>query len=497
MKTLIIGIDGAHLGSFQRGWTPFMQSKLAAADHLPVVEDLVNRGWFKVATGVTGGSIAAMYDHPVMGGTTDWTLKFGMRDVVGFGETIRPIWQMLNDAGYKVGIMNLPTVFPAPDVDGFFVCGGGGGAPVTCEPTPDHCYPASVLPTLKELGYIVDERQNTLLGEERMRSPTEVFERLKFKNEKRALAFSKLALKHEIDFGFVVFRSSSVLAELLIMPEEAAAQRLGGDRDGALMESAKSYYQAFDRQVETMVNECSPEELIFVSDHGSVVPTTVFNPNAVLERLGYQPKSGNRFLVVDAVRALKKVVPYSIRQRLKSNPSLKRRWSRLSIAPNPGSIAFSAVIGSWRNGVYINDEARFGGPVSVDRVLELSKQLAQALNTDSELAAAGVRAKAVESAAPYKACQYPDVVFEMPDEIFVSEASSSVFAPFNLPRPPLGLKPLFEGKQLSVKSSNALAANADKAWLGKGDNKFFDLSDVYWHVAKRFGANEQGSRHDE
>lgn len=493
MKMLVIGMDGAHIDAFQRGWTPFIQSKLSVAEHLGVVEDLVNRGWFKVATGVTGGETAAMYDHPVMGGSTDWTLKFGMRDASGFGATIRPIWQVLNDAGYKVGIMNVPTMFPAPKVNGFFVCGGGGGAPVTREPTEDHCFPVSELSRLREIGYIVDERQNTLLGEERMRSAGEVFERLELKNLKRAAAFSELAIKYKIDFGFVVFKSSSVLAELLVMPEMAASKRSGRAPDHALLKSAESYYRAFDRQIEALVKECSPDELIFVSDHGSAVPTTAFNPNAAMKRLGFQPKSSGRSVIVGLVRSLKKMIPFSIRQKLKSNTAVKQRWARLSVAPPPGAQAFSAVIGTWRNGIYVNDAQRFGGPVPQEMIADVSEKVAEAINTDSELGAAGISARAVCNEPGQKAREYPDVVLQMPDEIFVSEISSRVLAPFELPTSPLGLKPLFEGKQLCVKSGNALAANFGGNWTYNNDQRNADLSDVYWHVARRFGAESFGS----
>jgi predicted AlkP superfamily phosphohydrolase/phosphomutase len=189
MKLLVIGIDGAHLEPFRRGWTPNIEKLINAGDILPVHEDLITRGWARIITGQGAEVTGALYDRPDLNGTTGWSLKFNMNSVLNLGSKVLPIWQVLSEMNVKVGIMNVPTVFPAPVVNGFFVSGGGGGAPVVQEPTADFCFPENIVNQLREWDYIVDERPNSLLAEKGLTLPTEVFQRLSYKNSKRVEAF--------------------------------------------------------------------------------------------------------------------------------------------------------------------------------------------------------------------------------------------------------------------------------------------------------------------
>lgn len=482
----MIGMDGAHLGAFARGWTPRISSALDKADKLPVVEDLITRGWFRIATGHDAKLTGSLYDRPQLEGGAGWTLNFSMAKVPGFGDSVKPIWQVLSEAGIRVGIMNLPTIFPAPAVNGFFVSGGGGGAPVVRAPLAGHCYPEEILPRLEEIDYIVDERPNTLLGDGQMKTPREVFERLAYKNARRVDAFLELSKQHEIDFGFVVFKSSSVIAELLVLPEMESSKRSGQLPDKDLMFEAERYYREFDEQVGRLMSENPDAEILIVSDHGSVVPDIAFNPNALLKKLGFQRRSSLRGSMASVVRTTKALVPYSIRLKLKKSKAIKARWNSLAVAPPQGSLAFSAVVGSWRNGVFINDMKRFGGPVKAEEVAELALRITAALKEDPELKKYHVSAQVAAELGDKKLPFYPDIVFSMPDSVCMSPANGKVFSPFRLPPAPLGLTPLFEGKQLAVKSGNALAANLTHSWLSAEADEECDLTSVYQHVLQRF-----------
>lgn len=486
MKTLVIGIDGAHIGAFDRGWTPYIKGLMDRAHHLPLSEDLYTRGWFKVATGKAGAAVSALYDHPIADGTSDWTLKFGMSEVPSFGTLVKPIWQILSEAGYRVGVMNLPTVYPAPPVKGFFISGGGGGAPVVQSPMEEHCFPRNLCESLKALDYIVDERPNTLLGESRMKSAKDVFQRLIYKNNRRAEAFLELAHAHQVDFGFVVFKSSSVIAELLVLPEVAASQRAAGRPDEKLMKEAENYYREFDSEVKRIIETCSAEEVLFVSDHGSIVPEIAFNPNQALRKLGFQPRASFKSRVTSVVRSAKAIVPYRFRQRLKKHRVIKENWSRLAVSPPEGSLAFSAVLGTWRNGIYVFDKLRFGGPVQVENVPSIAREIVDALNSDKDLIEAGIKARVTLDDESKKLPTYPDITFSMPDNVFMSPLRREVLTNFKLPAGPLGLRPLFEGKQLGVKSTQALAANVYGKWLISSDRTEHDLCSVYEHIVTRY-----------
>ena len=73
--------------------------------------------------------------------------------------------------------MNVPTAFPAPEVNGFFVLRRGGGGPVLQAPTEDLCYPRDIHSYLMEMGYIVDERLGSMIAEKKIYDPTLFFQR--------------------------------------------------------------------------------------------------------------------------------------------------------------------------------------------------------------------------------------------------------------------------------------------------------------------------------
>ena len=485
MKMLMIGADGAHLDAFKRGWTPYIEKRLATADNLPVREDLISRGWSRIALGQGAEVTGALYDRPDLDGSTGWSQKFGMKAVPGFGEKVKPIWQALNELGVKVGVMNVPTIFPAPDVDGFFVSGGGGGAPVVQDIEDDFCHPIEIANKLREWHYIVDERPSSLLGEKGMKTPAEVFDRLCFKNERRAEAFTRLCNEYDVGFGFVVFKSSSVIAELLVMPELAASERVGGQPDTALMQAAERYYRNFDQLVERLIGDFPGAEVLMVSDHGSIVPDYYLNTNSLLAALEYQPRARSKSAVAGLVRKLKKYLPYAVREKLKKSKAIKSRWQGVAVSPPAGSKAFSALLGSWRNGIFINDIDRFGGTIEPGDIPRVCKELVRDINGHLEMQRHGIsarlRAVGIGGGSPH----YPDIVLDMPDSIMTSAASRNILSTLKLPLAPLGLRAVMEGKLFCFKSSAALAANLSGRWHCSNDER--DLTAVYRYVIKSFG----------
>lgn len=486
MQFLMIGMDGAHIEAFYRGWTPFMASLMDRAHHLPIKEELVARGWSHIALGQHGAVTGALYDRPDLDGTHNWSLKFKMADIPGLGTSVKPIWQALGDAGFRVGIMNVPTVFPAPEVNGFCVSGGGGGGPVVQDPNEELCHPKSILPTLLELGYIVDERPNSLIADKGFTRPSQIFDRLALKNERRVDAFLDLAMEFDIDFGFLVFKSSSVFAETLILAEQAAATCAGSAPDNELLEAAETYYRHFDKQVQRLYNAYPNTEIVMVSDHGSCSPGIYFNPNALLKKLGFQPKASRKRLISSAVQVAKKLIPYSLRLKLRKNAAINKGWATIATTPSPSAHAFAAVLGSWRHGIFVNDRERFGGPVEPAQIDLVAERVMEAINADPEARAHGVSAALRHNARQCGAPQYPDIVLSMPDSVASSTASGSPFAPFKMPASPLGLKSITDGRLLTLKSSKALAAHTTGRWEFADTETPIDLTAVYSHIVKRF-----------
>jgi len=60
MKVLLIGMDGAHIDVFKRGWTPFISSLIEEGNQLNIKNDLLSRGWLEIATGEHASKTGAM-----------------------------------------------------------------------------------------------------------------------------------------------------------------------------------------------------------------------------------------------------------------------------------------------------------------------------------------------------------------------------------------------------------------------------------------------------
>jgi len=143
-KIAIIGVDGMDWG---------IADPLMEQGRLPNLEALVRRG-AKVDLRSTG---------PVMKSPVIWTTiatgkgkdKHGITDYVGAGKDsplftsqgwkARPIWEILGDRGYTVGIVNWLVNWPAKPVNGYNVSDRIMFAPEDgFEASPDAAYPAGL-----------------------------------------------------------------------------------------------------------------------------------------------------------------------------------------------------------------------------------------------------------------------------------------------------------------------------------------------------------------
>lgn len=467
MKLLIVGMDGGHLDAYRRGWTPYFAELLEQADHAPICEDLIGRGWTKIITGEPGSVTGAIYDRPELNGTHEWSLRFKLADIPGMGDTVDTLWQKLCARGYKVGIMNVPTAFPAPEVNGFFVSGGGGGGPVLQDPTEDLCYPHDIHSYLLDMGYIVDERLGSMIAEKKIYDAASFFQRYAQKNAKRTASFVELSRRFEIDFGFVVYKSSSNIAEFLLLPELASMQAEGRAEESEMTQAIKAYYQAFDAEIKTLREAFPDAELLFVSDHGMAAREYSFNPNKLLEALDLQKPSGQKRKVFDMIRFAKKLIPYSLRVAIRNSKHVKKAYESIVTFDPAGSRAFSTLIGDWRHGVFVNDQKRFGGPVPMDQIETVKAEIVEKINAHPDIKKHGIHASMRPD--PDGAPEFPDVVLSVPDGFISSNDYDAPFKQFTLPRGPHSIATVTKGALLCGKSSKALAAAVGAKWTDKSD----------------------------
>ena len=483
MKMLVIGMDGGHIEAFQRGWTPFIASLIERSDVADIHEDLIGRGWSKIVTGEDATITGATYDRPDLDGTHGWSLNFKLNDIPGIGTKIKPIWQKLNERGHKVGIMHVPTSFPAPKVNGFFISGGGGGKAVIQDPTPELCYPICTHKYLLNNGYIVDERLGSLLAEKKLYDENKFFERLLLMARKRAEIFTSLAQDYNIDFGFVVFQQSTNIAEFLVQPEINSALNENRLRDSSLINAAQSFYAKFDKQIKKLCNSFPDAEIILTSDHGRAVRNWSFNPNALLQDIMLQKPSEKNRGVFDIILITKKLIPFSLRTYIRNTRYVKKAFESLVTFNSKESKAFSTLIGDCHHGIWVNDDKRFGGPVTANEVENVKSEIVKRISANSEARKHNVTATV--RANLEGAIYFPDVILDIPDGYVSSNDSKIAFKEFKTPNGPHKVDIVTKGQLLSGKSSKAMAVLVDGKW-DMSNSTPNDLTIVHNHILSRF-----------
>ncbi|MDF2181408.1 hypothetical protein [Neptuniibacter sp. CAU 1671] len=495
MKLLMIGMDGAHIEAFKRGWTPVIQSMIETQHQYKIKNDLLSRGWLEIATGQHAAITSAMYDKPSCRGTLDWSLEFKFSDSgVNSGKVV-PLWHAVNKLGYKVGVMNLPTTFPAPEVSGFFVSGGGGGAPVTESATPELCYPQEIVSLLSEHGYIVDQRLYQLVVDKNKKNALDIFTQLQRKNHLRTQAFLELDKRFEVDFGFIVYKTAAVFAETFLHTEQVRIQNPENTKDQATLSALEAYYRAFDKEILALKQAYPDADFMFVSDHGTEIRKSTFNPNVLLEEAGLFFKSKKNSVLKKSVALLKRVVPFWLKAFLKKNVS-KSAQSVGGFGFDVGRTkVFCKSFGDWRHGLYVNDMDRFGGPVKAEEKQALVCDVLELLKANDILRQHNISARAATERFSQPGTWFPDIVFDLPDGCLTNDQADRLLQEFRPTKSNTALQLIMRGDILSIKSHWPLFVTSIEPHRATPSES--DLTAVYELVVKYFDTLDQESAHNE
>lgn len=486
MKVLMIGMDGAHLDAFDRGWTPYIASLIKNGTRLMIKNDLISRGWLEIVTGRHGVDTGALYDKPKANRSHEWDLQFNINNIPGLGETVKPVWQVLSEKGVRVGVMNLPTAYPAPQVNGFFVSGGGGGAPVVQTPSLEHCYPREEFEFLVKQGYIVDERIVPLLVEKKITDPSEIFFILENKNKKRTSSFIELAKKYQIDFGFVVYKSSANLAEWLLLPEWKRMQEGAKDVDTQLIGIIKDYYVKFDMEVRKL-HETFPEaEIILVSDHGLVAREWSVNPNILLQEKGFQKAHRAKDTIKYSVETLKRMIPFSWRSALRKRKAINSVLYSTPMFDIENTLAFCKTQGDWLQGIFINDRQRFGGPLDESEIDKVKEKIIKAFAEDIEVRRYGFHAYSKKEYPSPTSLFFPDIVIDVPDGFLITDKIKYFVERFIPPNGALNLLSITKGNLLCIKAHYPITVIYNGKCRIPEISECLDLTAVYDHIITVF-----------
>lgn len=411
MQLLIIGIDGGDRRIIDAMDMPFVRRLLGAAAHVPAVEDLWARGWAKILSGRPGEETGALYTRPVptAHGCTA-TQSFGSADYARVGVT--PLWQALNQQGQRVGFMNVPTTFPAPPVEGFFVAGAGGGIGADDGIPEGACYPPEIAKTLIEEGYIFDTRYMA----SGLREQDAFLRRLMTMTERRLSTFARLTAQHPVDVGFIGLMGLTRI-QYLAMNEIEKIIEAGPQT--ALQQAIAALYRHCDKQLQQLVEQLRPKYVMIVSDHGQAPYTHAVDVGAFLKRHGWQLDLPSGALTArDALKqAAKTLLPKRLQQRLKRGaPGLKQAFGR-----PPVDFGQSRAFGMrYVSGIYLNDE-RFGGPVAgAVQAARLVGEIVSAFNADPEAQRHAMTAQPFRQRHQSARCAdlLPDIWIDRPDNLF-------------------------------------------------------------------------------
>lgn len=424
MEMLIIGIDGGDRRIIEAMDMPFMQELIGRSTVRNLDEDLYTRGWSQMLTGLNAPDAKNIYMHPVLDGTHRFSFSFGNKDMAG-KDYIKTLPRLVNDAGKSIGIMNVPTTFPAEKVDGFVVAGGGGGMDTSQPIPPGSFYPEAVEECLKAHDYKFDLR----LKSSGIKSLSKLVEALNEVVRKRTDTYIDLCQQYGPDVGFLCYRVTTDIQYLAMseieayisiasMPEIAGRNSNLDAQISDVQKELVKHYRFLDTQIQRVFEALKPARHLITSDHSAAPWLYTGNLDAFLLEKGYQSKSGGAFNARKfVVSALRKLIPLNMRKKIRTQTPLKKveAGDRFS---NKLTKAFSH---TYVKGIYINDVRRFGGPVSEGEELEqLVDQLVKDFNEDPRAKEIGLVAKAYRR--EHQGARFfdhlPDVMIDGPGTIF-------------------------------------------------------------------------------
>lgn len=413
MKLFVLGIDAAFEDIFYAFDTPYIRSKFEECRKVNIKEDLFSRGWVESYTGKHAVDTKGFYEMPKADNNYEWSLSFGLKNL---DHEVIPIWKTLNDRGVSVGFMNVPTTSPCPEVNGFFVGGGGGGRALNEGFNDSFCKPSRALEILNNLDYIVDERVPSLLFDKKLFDVANFFKQIEKMVELRVDAYLKLQNHFDVDFGFFAFRALATV-NYLCMSEVNTVIRQEKPIDRGLNDRLRKFYNKFDQQVERLFKGLNPENCLIMSDHGMVQVTHYVNFNIILRDIGYQSIDWKKSFFKKTVLRLKGLIPYRVKVKLKKKQTVKIAYKSMVEFDPEKTEAFSSSELGEVSGIFINDNTRFKGPIREDHINVKAKEIVKNLNETKFFKEYGF--KAILKSGCFQEGKYykllPDIIIEKGD----------------------------------------------------------------------------------
>jgi predicted AlkP superfamily phosphohydrolase/phosphomutase len=281
MKVLVIGLDGVTfdlLGPWiEAGELPNLQKLMqqgAWGRLRTTLPPISSSSWSSFVTGVNPGK------HGLVDFVYPGTDSYKVTMINATSRRARALWNWLNDAGLKVGLLGIPTTYPPEPVDGFMV--GGFLSP---GPDSEWAYPADLKVELRaELG------QFLLSPDERYRSSRHLdrfLDDLADSVENRTQAALYLMRNKPWDLFTVVYWDTDMVQHETWRLLDAGHPRHDPAEAAAWRERILAFHRKVDADVGRLLQEAGPEALVVVmSDHGFGPVHSFFLTNNWLASLG-------------------------------------------------------------------------------------------------------------------------------------------------------------------------------------------------------------------
>jgi len=424
MKLLTIGIDGGDQRIIRAMPMPNLHQLLDQNICLDIEEDLWGRGWAKILCGMPGHESGAFYAKPRLDGTHGTTQAFSVRDY-DKNSDIKPLWRRLSDADHKVGFMNVPSMMPAPDVNGFAVSGGGAGAATSGKATipKEACQPEKIGQFLSETGYMLDLR----IVSSGIKDIALFFEELLSMTRLRTDAFIELQNRFSVQYGFIAYMSVCRI-QYLAMSEIESLIENGNSPSNLFQEKLLHFYAEIDAQMGRLLSEVIPEQIMLVSDHGQSPRRYSVNVNDWLKTIGQQTTPAKSLnLLKKTAKTVSGFLPKGFKQGIsRTAPSLKAKLGEGVHADWEKTTAFGI---RYVPGIYLNDKERFGGPVETPEDKEaLIREIIDRFNKDKLAEEHNLLAR--EYRQTYSHAKYetllPEIWIDHPDTYFFEQQGSFI-----------------------------------------------------------------------
>ena len=281
MKVLVIGLDGVTfdlLGPWiEAGELPNLQRLMqqgAWSRLRTTLPPISSSSWSSFVTGVNPGK------HGLVDFVYPGTDSYKVTMINATSRRTRAVWNWLNDAGLKVGLLGIPTTYPPEPVDGFMI--GGFLSP---GPDSEWAYPPGLRDELKaELG------QFLLAPNERYRSTQHLdrfLDDLTASVENRTQAALYLMRNKPWDLFTVVYWDTDMVQHETWRLLDPTHPRHDPAEAAAWQARVLAFHRKVDADVGRLLEEAGPETLVVVmSDHGFGPVHSFFLTNNWLASLG-------------------------------------------------------------------------------------------------------------------------------------------------------------------------------------------------------------------